>query len=186
MKAATLYKQCKSGRGVSAPAANTRRDAGAHLPKRRAVQASAAVQDSEDPRLTVIWNDSAVEVELKQASGHITVPRVLLIDMDQDTAAALTTLLVPEAQLVHAGSVLEARRLLETQLFSMVIIDPVLKDGNMVIHAVHHTPLLIYSANEPLKHELVPYLNKPYTTPRELWSTISRMLGIGGLLASED
>lgn len=186
MKAATLYKQCKSGRGRKAPYASTRRDDGLHQPKRRATAAGQSLRETDDPRLTVVWNETPQETELKQVRGAIATPRVLLIDMDHDTAAALTTLLVPEAQLVHAASVLEARRLLDTQLFSMVIIDPVLKDGNMVIHALHHTPVLIYSANTPLKHDRLPYLAKPYTTPRELWSTISRMLGIGGLLASED
>jgi hypothetical protein len=185
MKAATLYKQCRSGRGAKAPYASTRRVAGAHAPKRRAVPVSHALPDAEDPRLTVTWNDIPDEAKVRE-TGCLSGPRVLLIDRDHDTAAALATLLVPEAQLIHAASVAEARRLLDTELFSMVIIDPVLKDGNMVIHALHHTPVLIYSANEPLKHDKLPYLNKPYTTPRELWSMISRLLGIGGLLASED
>lgn len=188
MKAATLNKQCKSSRAAAAPCAHPRRDAGAHTPLRRPVYASSP--SCGDPVLTATWNDMA-DAPAPAASAamdlDLTIPRVLLVDRDPETAAALTTLLVPEATLVHAGSIAEARRLLDTQLFSMVIIDPSLPDGNgaMVINAVQHTPILVYSATEPLKFDKLPYLSKPYTTPRELWSTISRLLGIGAL-ASED
>lgn len=186
MKAATLFKQCKLVRSRKAPIANIRSETVAHTLKRRPGHTDYPVAEPDAPRVTVVRDDAPVADTAQRPGYLVTVPRVLLIDMDFDTADALTTLLVPEAILVHAANVAEARRLLETQLFSMVIIDPILQDGNMVIHAVHHTPLLIYSAREPVRHDLLPFLNKPYTTPRELWSTISRMLGLGGLLASED
>jgi CheY-like chemotaxis protein len=188
MKAATLSKQCKSAKGHKAPYANSRRDAGAHLPKRHAVMAGYTAPDSDDAALPLSLHDAPQHITLFQPAADLSIPRVLLVDRDLDTAAALTTLLVPEATLVYAGSCAEARRLLDTQLFSMVIIDPSLPDGDgaSVINALHHTPVLVYSAREPLKHDKLPYLSKPYTTPRELWSTISRLLGIGGLLASED
>lgn len=188
MKTATLHKQCKFGKGINAPHARTLRDGGAHAPKRHLVQGSYSAPDPDPdaPRLTLVLSDAVEHADGDQIHCDSTVPRVLLIDSDADTAAALTSLLVPEARLVHAASCAEARRMLETQLFSMVIIDPSLPDGDgaIVIKAVHHTPILVYSAREPGKHDKLPFLNKPYTTPRELWSTISSLLGIGGLMAS--
>lgn len=188
MKTATLHKQCKSGMGATAPIAHTRRNDAAHLPKRHAVHTYQAGMDADDPRRAQVLADAYRQIDIAPLDADMTVPRVLLVDRDPETAAALTNLLVPEARLVHAANCAEARRLLDTQLFSMVIIDPSLPDGDgaAVINAVHHTPILLYSAREPLKHDRLPYLNKPYTTPRELWSAISRLLGMGGLLVSED
>ena len=188
MKAATLNKQCRSSRGATAPYANARRLAGVHHPRRRTTQASHGLYGRDATHLPASLNDAEEQYEPVEIDIDQTIPRVLLVDRDVETAAALTTLLVPEAQVIHAGSIAEARRLLETQLFSMIIIDPSLPDGNgaIVINAVEHTPILVYSATEPVKFDKLPYLSKPYTTPRELWSMISRLLGIGGLIVSED
>ena len=186
MKAAAQHKQCNAG-GVKTPSGDTRRQSGAHLPRRHAVDPASAAAADDDLRLTIQWNDIA-EDEGDQGSLEVTVPRVLLIDSDDETAASLRTLLVPEAKLLHAPNCAEARRLLETQLLSLVIVDPGLPDGDgaMLVRSIAHTPVLVYSAREPVRLDKLPYLPKPFTTPRQLWSTISRMLGIGGLLASED
>ena len=184
---ATTYNKCSSGTGVA------RRHGCAHLPKRRPAQADTNANPSDEgPRLTITvvdaqFNDITDEVH-PGAVHRLDVPYVLLIDADGETAVALSSLLMPEARLIHAGSCAEARRLLETQLFSLVIVDPGLPDGDAsrIVSAICNTPLLVYSAREPARLDQLTYLPKPWTTPRQLWSTISTMLGIGSGLTAGD
>lgn len=187
MKAATNNKQCipgKSGRGAS-----VRLRTAAHSLKRRLVGASVPALSADIPRLTVTILDGPFGTEAAREQGTlITVPRVLLIDRDLDTATALSSLLVPEARVVHAATCAEARRLLETDLFSLIIVDPALPDGNAshLLASVASTPLLVYSAIEPARTDKLAYLPKPFTTPRQLWSTIATMLGIASGLTAGD
>lgn len=118
-----------------------------------------------------------------------TLPRVLLVDPDSATALILTTLLVPEAEVVHVPTLAAARHALRTQIFSAVVIDPSLPDGDAatLLPALVATPLLVYSAREPeWRNAPGAYLPKPFTSPRQLWSAISGMLGIATLGVAGD
>jgi CheY-like chemotaxis protein len=186
MKHATLNKQAMPA--ASRPSGIERRNAGVHHPKRRTV-ASAALASPAEPHITFTLMDTTVTLAAPQSEGIcLTVPHVLLIDSDGDTALALRSLLVPEAKVVHAATCAEARRLLETHLFSLVIVDPSLPDGNAInlLGSIASTPLLVYSAREPRATDKVRYLPKPFTTPRQLWTTISGLLGIPGNLTAGD
>lgn len=108
-------------------------------------------------------------------------PHVLLIDRDEATALALAILLTPEARVTHVASIEAARDILQRQIFSAVVIDPHRLEGDAshLLPALAAIPVLVYSAREPeWRGQAGAYLPKPWTPPRRLWATISRMLGI--------
>lgn len=187
MKATTHNKACMPDKSVRSASARLR--AAAHSLKRRLVGASLPVQAADVPRLTVTILDGPFGNAAAHESGTLlTIPRVLLIDGDLDTATALSALLAPEVRVVHAASCAEARRRLGSELFSMIIVDPVMPDGNAnaLLASISSTPMLVYSASESARNDKLAYLPKPFTTPRQLWSTISAMLGIAGGLTAGD
>jgi DNA-binding NtrC family response regulator len=113
------------------------------------------------------------------------VPRVLHVDADENAAIVLATLLVPDTQVVHADTLASARHLLETGEFALVVLDPDLPDGDghTLIRSMRrmerHTPVLLYSASQPaLHHQAHAFLPKPWTSPRQLWRTVSYLLGL--------
>lgn len=117
-------------------------------------------------------------------------PRVLHIDPDEDSAVVLATLLAPEIQVVHAASYGQAHSLLQQSAFALVVIDPDLPDGDghtlirQLRQRDQETPVLLYSASQPmLQHQAHAFLPKPWTSPRQLWRTVSHMLGLESLLA---
>lgn len=110
-----------------------------------------------------------------------TAPHVLHIDSDRSAAGSLAMLLTPEARVTHVPTLAAARELLRQQVFAAVVIDPNLPDGDAaeLLPALVATPLLVYSASQPAWRERSGvYLPKPWTAPRQLWTTISRLLGI--------
>ena len=117
-------------------------------------------------------------------------PRVLHVDHDEDSAVVLATLLAPEIHVVHASSYSQAQRQLQQGEFALVVIDPDLPDGDghTLIRAMRqtdqNTPVLLYSASQPmLHHQAHAFLPKPWTSPRQLWRTVSHMLGLESMLA---
>lgn len=46
------------------------------------------------------------------------------------------------------------------------------------------TPMLVYPASESVRNDQLAYLPKPFTTPRQLWSTMSTLLGIASGLTA--
>ncbi|GAB2866655.1 hypothetical protein GCM10027277_39450 [Pseudoduganella ginsengisoli] len=113
------------------------------------------------------------------------VPRVLHVDGDGDAALVLATLLVPETQVHHAASLAEAVRAINETEFSLVVLDPDLPDGDGVdlLHKLARRtaapPVLLYSARHPgLRTPAHAFLPKPWTSPRQLWRTVSHMLGL--------
>lgn len=119
------------------------------------------------------------------AAACQTVPRVLHIDGDGDAALVLATLLVPETQVHHAASLAEAVRAINEQDFALVVLDPDLPDGDGVdlLHNLARRPapprVLLYSARHPgLRTPAHAFLPKPWTSPRQLWRTVSHLLGL--------
>ena len=106
---------------------------------------------------------------------------MLHIDNDHASALALAVLLTPEARVTHVPTLAAAREILQRQIFSAVVIDPNLPDGDAaeLLPALTAIPLVVYSAVQPYWRERSGvYLPKPWTSPRQLWSTISKLLGI--------
>lgn len=119
-------------------------------------------------------------------------PRVLHVDADLDTALVLSMLLVPETQVTHVSSLAAAEIILLEQRFAMVVIDPDLPDGDgtslvMQLQQRHpHVRVLTYSARHPERHTAGgAFLPKPWTSPRQLWRTVSELLGIGPAMPAE-
>jgi CheY-like chemotaxis protein len=115
--------------------------------------------------------------------------RVLHIDSDNGTASVLAALLSPEAQVRHAVSLSSAREMLRSDVFSLVVLDPLLVDGDgqMLLAEIGQTPLLVHAnARPPWCTTKDQFLPKPWTSHRQLWLTIAGMLGIGSNLASGD
>ena len=117
-------------------------------------------------------------------------PRVLHVDPDEDSAVVLATLLAPEIHVVHAASYGEAQNQLQRGEFALLVIDPDLPDGDghTLIRNLRqndqYTPVLLYSASQPmLHHQAHAFLPKPWTSPRQLWRTVSHMLGLESMLA---
>lgn len=119
------------------------------------------------------------------AAAYKDVPRVLHVDSDSDTALVLATLLVPETEVVHTATLAEAVLAVESGRYSLVVLDPDLPDGDgaellqRLRQQQEHTPVLLYSARHPgLRTQAHAFLPKPWTSPRQLWRTVSHLLGI--------
>jgi CheY-like chemotaxis protein len=194
MKAATYNKHCYD----SGADARTPSRARLHTPRRRNSLAHSlreALADTQAHERQFGKRIRSIETmplaAVAQAVGvRHGVPRVLLVDSDSSTAMVLTSLLVPEAQVVHVTTLAQAQRALANEIFSAVVIDPNLPDGDagMLLPALAATPLLVYAAHQPAwrGEPLGAYLPKPWTSPRQLWTTISGMLGIAGSLSAGD
>lgn len=125
-------------------------------------------------------------------SIYVTAPRVLHIDSDADTALVLTALLVPETRVTHVTTIAAAQDLLLSEQFALVVIDPELRDGDagLLLDNLHHLQpgarVLVYSARHPEAN--IPggaFLPKPWTSPRQLWRTVSDLLDLGQTMPVE-
>jgi two-component system phosphate regulon response regulator OmpR len=140
---------------------------------------------------------AAEDLELGAITGatfslYSAAPHVLHVDGDQDAALVLATLLVPETHVTHVQTLAEAVQAIEQRQFALVVLDPDLPDGDgaMLIDVLRQahagTPVLLYSARQPEHRNLASaFLPKPWTSPRQLWRTISELLGIGPMATVE-
>jgi two-component system phosphate regulon response regulator OmpR len=110
-------------------------------------------------------------------------PHVLHVDADDSTALILATLLVPEIRISRAPTMEAAATRLAQEKFDLIILDADLPDGDgqALTDTVRargcHTPVLLYSARQPsLHHQAHAYLPKPWTSPRQLWQSVCRLL----------
>jgi DNA-binding NtrC family response regulator len=125
-------------------------------------------------------------------SIYLTAPRVLHVDSDADTALVLSALLVPETRVTHVSTLAAAQDLLQTEQFALVVIDPDLRDGDAGLlldnlhHLQHDARVLVYSARHPETTITGgAFLPKPWTSPRQLWRTVSDLLSIGNAMPAE-
>ena len=193
MKAATQYYKCNPGTGKLAHAGTTQRSAtGVHMPARRPAPRNGASPDMPDsvPDDEVVPMDAARARSAQlNAAYDGAVPRVLHIDRDPDAGRAMAALLMPEVQVVHVETLADARRLLGSGIWSMVVLDTALPDGDgtSLLSALSNTPLLVYSARQPdARHTNVTFLPKPWSTPRQLWSAVSELLGMNSTIVAGD
>lgn len=182
----TIYNfRCLPGAGMRTPER-------AHVPQRRPVTAQRAPAGA--PRLTADGGDfndgpaksSGARGDQPRDSGF---PRVLHVDPDLAAAGMLASLLAPEAQVIHAATLAQARTLLETDVFSLVVLDPMLPDGDarVLLPLLSGTPLLLHAAHEPQWRDTrAQFLPKPWTTSRRLWGAVARLLGIPSMLCAGD
>jgi DNA-binding NtrC family response regulator len=119
-------------------------------------------------------------------------PRVLHVDSDHDAALVLAALLVPETQVTHVPTLAAAQALLQREKFALVVLDPDLPDGDGadLLAEVRlfqaEARVLMYSARHPEHHNAgSAFLPKPWTSPRQLWRTVSDLLGIGPAMPVE-
>ncbi len=199
MKAAAHYKPCFTDLANAFHVGILQRRNSLHKPRRHAV-GRPAVQpvDADAParRLgAAVLFSSKVKAALDTAAdsqfgaGRPAIPRVLHIDADCVSATVLASLLEPEARVLHVKTLAEARQLLLREIFSLVVLDPSLPDGDggALLPALERTPLLVYSARHPEWRKPVgAFLPKPWTSPRQLWSTISGLLGIAPNMSAGD
>ena len=172
------------------------RTSAAHLQRRTPAAPRCTINDTEAPRMTSsVWlvpeagQPSAVDAGNQADAADSSVPRVLLVDKDTDSAKLLAALLTPEARVVHAATLAEAQRLLRNDLFALVVMDPSLPDGNAasLMPLIIATPVLVHSVREPVWRDAVAaYLPKPWTSQRRLWNTISRLLGVPTTMSAGD
>ncbi|WP_295995416.1 response regulator [Rugamonas sp.] len=140
------------------------------------------------PRATLQELHAQIEAGVSAALLAVrSAPRVLHVDGDGDTALVLATLLVPETQVTHVRTLAAARRAIAHERYALVVLDPDLPDGDgaALIAALKQadsaTPVLLYSAREPAdRAQASAFLPKPWTSPRQLWRTVSQLLGMGG------
>ena len=113
-------------------------------------------------------------------TGH---PRVLHVDPQSGTATVLASLLGSDVHVTHVATLAEARRLLQQQIFSLVILDPALPDADTrsllaMLPLLADTALLVYSDQQSTWRDArpAPFLLKSSTTARQLWTQMSSML----------
>lgn len=167
------------------PSANARQRV--HTPARYPVGASRQSADVSDPM------PYFEEISVPQAVAERTPvpgrPRVLHVDGDDSAAKVLVTLLAPEALVISAATLADARSLLASEVFSLIVLDPALPDGDgrTLVPLLRGTPLLVYSAVQPEFRGMVPaYLPKPWTSARQLWVSVAGLLGIPSNLSAGD
>ena len=181
MKAA-IQNKFTAGRG---------RSCAAHGQRRSPVPASPVLAEGSGTRKPGIASDihAVPESEPQGGAFESSIPRVLLIDQDTESAEALSALLMPEAHVIHAATLAEAQHLLRRDIFALVVLDPALPDGNAVtlLPLIVATPVLIYAQREPSwQQPPAAFLPKPWTSQRRLWSTISRLLGVPTNMSAGD
>lgn len=181
MKAAGISKCRPGGSRADMPAGQ--RPAPAHMPIRRAVATSSLYfsDGASDEQVKAVWSSTHPLDALVLHRPLERTPHVLHIDKDSASALALAVLLMPEVRVTHVPTLAAARQMLQRHIFSAVVIDPNLPDGDAeeLLPELTAIPLLVYSANQPSWRERTgEYLPKPWTSPRQLWTAISRLLGI--------
>jgi CheY-like chemotaxis protein len=187
MKVAMMYKQRCGNRAVGLVKA---RSSAAHAAQRRVrnprfVPFDAHLGHARTGAEGASDNDLAERASTperqKGERAPYSIPRVLHVDGDEESRGVLSTLLAPEAQVVHVSTMEEARRLLETSVFSLVVMDPGpnSRESRLLLPFLATTPLLVYSAVRPEWHQgYGHYVPKPWTSTRQLWSTIASLLGL--------
>lgn len=161
----------------------------AHTPARHHVKRAnalpaAALQGLELPAYIEHLGACELSVAVQGA------PRVLHVDTQTGTAAVLAGLLGSDIDVTHVATLAQARELLRHQVFSLVILDPALPDGDAgaLLALLDGTPLLVYSDQQPAWRNTPapPFLSKARTTARELWTAMAAMLANTSALSAGD
>jgi two-component system phosphate regulon response regulator OmpR len=194
MSATAIIPKCRLD-PHSAAVSPKSRPAPAHTPARRLrnhTAAALALRSDGEAQPPALSSPSPLPAPLSARALKIApdgAPHVLHIDTDTESAIALAVLLCPEARVTHVPTLGAARAALRQQIFSVVVIDPNLLDGDAaeLLPALSAIPLVVYSATQPhWRNWAGVYLPKPRTSQRKLWSTLSKLLGIPTLTFAGD
>ncbi|HEY0061710.1 MAG TPA: hypothetical protein VGC21_06295 [Telluria sp.] len=181
MKTSALNKLCAPLTRSALPASQR-----AHTPARYSTGAS---RQCDSGYQSPLCEDDNQPQKRRNTQLQTDRPQVLHVDMDTSVGTVLSHLLDPEAQVTHVATLSDARRLLQSQVFSLVVLDPALPDGDArtLLPILSGTPLLVYAANQPEWRGATPvFLPKPWTSARQLWTAISGMLGIPSGMTAGD
>ena len=147
---------------------------------------AAPARAGAQPRLTAPRGHACAEREsarpdpiYMQQNGN--APHVLLVDRDPLAGQAWSALFGAEVHVSHVTTVNGALYILRREQFALVVLDPDLPDGDGVIllPAIKDLPLLLHAtAHPPWRDRVGAVLVKPWTSPRQLWHTVARMLGV--------
>lgn len=189
MKSTALHTKCLSSLRCAARAGKASAAGHAHTPLRRRtaparIDTLPALQGLDHPA----YLEQVGAVQPTTIDG--CMPRVLHVDTETGTAAVLASLLGGDVHVTHVTTLAEARLLLQREIFSLVILDPALPDGDAksLLPLLAETPLLVYSDLQPEWREPMapPFLSKSWTTARQLWSRMSTMLWNTSALSAGD
>ena len=188
MKSTAINTKCLSSLRCAARAGKASAAARAHTPVRRR---TAPARIEALPGLRGLDHPEYLEqVGAVQATIDGCLPRVLHVDTETGTAAVLASLLGSTVHVTHVTTLAEARVLLQREIFSLVILDPALPDGDAkgLLPLLAQTPLLVYSDLQPEWREVMPppFLSKSWTTARQLWTRMSTMLWNTSALSAGD
>lgn len=153
-----------------------RRLVAAHTPPRHPITSRGA-----EVTPSLVGATAVLTLEPLPSPQRDDVPHVLHIDADINAALELSGLLMIEARITHVTTLAAARQLLQRQIFSLVVLDPSLPDGDAaaLLPSLCATPLLVHSARPPLWREApANFLPKPWTPPRQLWNAVAHLLGL--------
>jgi two-component system phosphate regulon response regulator OmpR len=129
-------------------------------------------------------------VAVDAGASPFSLPRVLHVDTEAGTATVLASLLGSAVHVTHVASVAEAYRMLHEQIFSLVILDPALPDGDAgaLLPLLVGTPLLVYADRQPEWRELagLPFLAKSDTSARQLWTGMAALLWNSNIVSGGD
>lgn len=108
-------------------------------------------------------------------------PQLLHVERDDSCAEMLATLLSPDVEVTRASTLAEARELAATRAFSLVVIDPILPDGDGMafVREAVPAPVLVHAIRPPSPANAVAYLPKPWTSRLRIWSKVSQLLHLG-------
>jgi CheY-like chemotaxis protein len=129
-------------------------------------------------------------VAVDAGTSPFSLPRVLHVDTEAGTATVLASLLGSAVHMTHAATLAAAHQLLQEQIFSLVILDTALPDGDagVLLPLLAGTPLLVYAArqSEGGAFGAHPFLPKNCTTARQLWTGMAAMLWNTSALSGGD
>lgn len=192
MKSTSLTAKCLSTARCASRSGKRSSLARAHTPARSPtfpayMEASLTLQGLELPADTEGMDAvRARQASLPAAGG----PRVLHVDTEAGTATVLASLLGSDIHVTHVATLAQARQLLQHQVFSLVILDPDLPDGDAreLLPLLAGTPLLVYSDQQLEWRDALqpPHLSKSCTTARQLWTAMSAMLWDTSALSAGD
>lgn len=148
---------------------------------------------AEHPAKLIAWlnkpiNQGQLVAAVQQAAAleERSRPQILHVEDDPDILQVVAQILQNTAELAHAHSLEEARQLLQTRQFQLVILDLYLPDGSglellPLLRSVSTTPVVVFSAqdigSDLLEDGIQATLVKARTSNQEFLNTIRALVG---------
>ncbi len=149
----------------------------------------------EYPAKLIAWLNKPIDQEqlvaaIQQAAAPSEgySPQILHVEDDPDILQVVARILQDTAELVHAHTLEEARQLLQTQHFQLVILDLDLPDGSgldllPLLRSVSTTPVVVFSAQdigsnifEEFKEGIQATLVKARTSNQDFLNTVRALV----------